>query len=251
MPSTWTANRTTRFSCSISATFHDRPPDHGPHGPSRRKPGQGTGVQFYRFELAVPLFQLGRGKFYGLIGKSGSGKSTLLDLLAMVSQPTQVGSFELRTGEGAIDLADLLKRGRDAKICEVRLKHFGYILQTGGLFTFFTVRENLELPFRLSDRRPDREAIESIARTYELFDHLDKKPSVLSLGQRQRVSILRALCLRPDLVLADEPTASVDENMADIIVREFKSIAAEFGTTVLMVSHDTDLVGNLQIMFTR
>lgn len=169
----------------------------------------------------------------------------------MVSQPTQVGSFELRTGEGAIDLADLLKRGRDAKICEVRLKHFGYILQTGGLFTFFTVRENLELPFRLSDRRPDREAIESIARTYELFDHLDKKPSVLSLGQRQRVSILRALCLRPDLVLADEPTASVDENMADIIVREFKSIAAEFGTTVLMVSHDTDLVGNLQIMFTR
>lgn len=199
----------------------------------------------YRFELSVPNLRLRRGRFYGLVGKSGSGKSTMLDLLAMVSNPTEVASFRLNAGGQSVDLAQLLRSRRDDMISRVRLRNFGYILQSGGLFSFLSVRENLELPFRLGDLPVDMPELERIVRTYEIHDHLDKKPSELSVGQRQRVSIMRSLCLKPEIVLADEPTASVDETMADIIVQELKTMAAQFNTTVLMVSHDLELVNKV------
>lgn len=199
----------------------------------------------YRFELSVPNLKLKRGRFYGLVGKSGSGKSTMLDLLAMVSHPTEVECFQINANGRTIDLAKLLASKRDDIISEVRLRNFGYILQSGGLFSFLSVRENLELPFRLGNLPINVPEMERVIRAYEIHDHLDKKPSELSVGQRQRVSILRSLCLKPEIVLADEPTASVDENMADVIVQELKAMAAQLNTTVLMVSHDLDLVNKV------
>lgn len=196
----------------------------------------------YQFELRVPELALESGRFYGLVGKSGSGKSTLLDLLAMVSEPTSVERFSVSTDGGDVDLAGLLRGKKEHRISEIRLRNFGYILQSGGLFPFLTVRENLDLPFRLSGREYASEFMDQQLRQYEIIDHLNKKPSGLSGGQRQRVAILRALCLQPQIVLADEPTASVDENMADTIVSDLKQLAARQGTTVLMVSHDLDLV---------
>ena len=115
-------------------------------------------------------------------------------------------------------------------------------MQTGGLFSFLTVRRNLELPLRLSGRIAYERELEDFAHNFEMEAHLDKYPSELSGGQRQRVSILRALCLSPPIVLADEPTASVDENMADLIVEGLKSLAADQGSTVIMVSHDMELI---------
>lgn len=195
-----------------------------------------------QFDLQVPRLELERGKFYGVVGRSGSGKSTMLDLLAMVAKPTEVHAYQLGLEDRAIDLADMVLKDDDQRISSVRLNHFGYVLQTGGLFSFLTVGENLRLPFMLSERAVDEEHLQRLVALYDIGDHLHKKPSALSGGQRQRVSILRALCLRPTIVLADEPTASVDENMADKIVADLKRLAAEQGVTVVMVSHDLELV---------
>ncbi len=196
----------------------------------------------YRFELSIPSISLESGCFYGLVGKSGSGKSTLLDLLAMVSVPTTVEKFEFFTAKGIIDIAALIETANDVAISQLRLRNFGYILQTGGLFSFLTVRRNLELPLRLSGRVANEKELEEFTHRFEMEAHLDKYPSELSGGQRQRVSILRALCLSPAIVLADEPTASVDENMADLIVEGLKALAADQGSTVIMVSHDMELI---------
>ena len=196
----------------------------------------------HRFDLRIEELELMTGRFYGLVGKSGSGKSTTLDILAMVSAPTEVTRFVLSTPSGEVDVADLIRRNDDKRISRIRLNHFGYILQTGGLFEFLNVRQNLELPMRLSGRAPRPDDIKALASTFEIDGHLAKPPSALSGGQRQRVSILRALSLSPLLVLADEPTASVDETMADAIVQQLKDLAAVRGSTVLMVSHDLELI---------
>lgn len=196
----------------------------------------------YRFDLCVPNLTLRPACFYGLTGKSGSGKSTLLDLLAMVSVPTTVEQFEFRSRFEIVDIAALQENSDDIAISKLRQQNIGYVLQTGGLFPFLTVRRNLELPFRLSGHSVARQELEDLTRPFEIDEHLDKYPLALSGGQRQRVSVIRALCNSPAIVLADEPTASVDENMADIIVEELKNLAAAKGATVLMVSHDTELV---------
>jgi len=200
--------------------------------------------QAHRFDLRVPEISLEKGRFYGLVGKSGSGKSTMLDILAMVSLPSAVDTFRLESSEGEIDISALLKRGDDRRISQVRLNSFGYILQSGGLFEFLTVRQNLELPKKMANKDVVAGETEQFSAIFEMDQHLDKYPSELSGGQRQRVSILRALSLSPPIVLADEPTASVDEMMADIIVEELRTLAKSRGSTVLMVSHDLDLINN-------
>lgn len=197
-----------------------------------------------RFELQVPDLTFRRGRFYALVGRSGSGKSSMLDLLAMVSSPTTVGAYSLVSDGAVLDLAAIVRKGDDREISRVRLRNFGYILQSGGLFSFLTVRENLELPFMLAGRQPDHEVTRRLIELVDMGAQLDKKPSDLSGGQRQRVSILRALTLGPQIVLADEPTAAVDENLAATIVGELKRLAQSRGVTVIMVSHDLDLVRN-------
>ncbi|WP_024588620.1 ATP-binding cassette domain-containing protein [Aliihoeflea sp. 2WW] len=195
------------------------------------------------FELLVDRLALERGKFYALVGKSGSGKSTMLDLLSMVSFPTSVDRFEMISETGTVDLAGLIASGKDADISAVRRTKFSYILQSGGLFPFLTVRENLALPFQLRNAPVPPGYFERFAEQFDMVHQLDKKPSALSGGQRQRASILRALAGEPQMVLADEPTAAIDETMALIVVKEFRDLAARQGATVLMVSHDLDLVG--------
>lgn len=197
-----------------------------------------------KFILEVPELKLSRGQFYGLVGRSGSGKSTMLDLLAMVARPSELERYELHVGGKTVDISRMLQQQHDDEISRVRLAHFGYVLQSGGLFTFLTVRENLHLPFLLYNKPIDHAFIEQMVKLYDLADQLAKKPAALSGGQRQRISILRALCLRPEIILADEPTASVDETMADKIVGDLKRLAASTGATVLMVSHDIKLVSD-------
>ena len=194
------------------------------------------------FELFVENLELQAGRFYALVGKSGSGKSTLLDLLAMVSSPSAIGDFTLFAKGERTDVAGLLSSGDDAELSRVRREAFSYILQTGGLFQFLTVRENIELPFQIQGLTAEPGYIEDLAAQFDMKAQLDKKPSGLSGGQRQRASILRALAVKPAVVLADEPTAAIDETMADVIVAEMKALASQQGSTVVMVSHDTDLV---------
>jgi len=200
------------------------------------------------FTLSVPTFALERGKFYGLVGKSGSGKSTFLDFLALVAKPTKLDLFEITdpaNPAGTVDLRRALEANDDALLSRIRHSFLGYVLQAGGLFNFLTTRQNLSLPAEIAGRTPDWAVIDAFAKQFGVYSEYDKKPSGLSGGQRQRVAILRALSLRPALVLCDEPTAAVDESMANIIVQELRELAMSLGSTIVMVSHDIDLVSSV------
>jgi len=196
------------------------------------------------FVLRVPRLRVHAGEFVALVGDSGSGKSTLLDMLALVLRPSAARAFRMRlAGDGSgTDVMALWQAGREGRLAGIRRRHLGYVLQTGGLLPFLTVRANLTLPLAMNGRAPDRAEVARAAERMGLGRHLDRKPDRLSGGERQRVAVLRALLHRPALVLADEPTAAVDKSRARSIVADFRSFARELGSAIVMVTHDLDLV---------
>lgn len=194
------------------------------------------------FELQVPAFHLSHGTFVAIVGASGCGKSTLLDLIALVLKPGTVDRFEIAGDEGTlVNVAALWAEGNERSLANIRAQHMGYVLQTGGLLPFLTVRENITLPARIKGVASDGEA-EDLARRLGIADKLSVKPQYLSGGQRQRVAIARALVHGPAIVLADEPTAAVDEKRAEEIVKDFRTLARDHRTTIVMVTHNRDLV---------
>jgi len=192
------------------------------------------------FRLEVPEFRVGQGEFISLVGSTGCGKSTLLDMLGLVLQPDYAATFEFSCPKrGALDLIRLSGRKR----AQLRREQFGYVLQTGGLLGFLNVKENILLSAKLKGRiHHKRKQLHELTTRLGIRDQLSKKPQFLSGGQRQRASIARALIHGPTLVLADEPTASVDRLTATKIVDELKRLAATKKVSVIMVSHDTKLV---------
>src|SRR5262249_16031644 len=184
------------------------------------------------------------GRCDGVSGPSGSGKSTLLDLLALVMRPSAAERFRIaQAGNGAAwDIDKLWQRNEEETLTTIRRTTFGYVLQSGGLIAFLTVRQNLMIPYQLAGRRPDQGRIEQMAKRFGIERELDKKPRHLSMGQRQRVAILRALMLEPALVLADEPTAAIDQVRAKQVAAEFRSLARETGSTIVMASQDVEVL---------
>jgi putative ABC transport system ATP-binding protein len=196
----------------------------------------------HRFTLEVPRFVVRRGEFIGLTGASGSGKSTLLDQLALILRPTSAARFEIGVGDDAIDVLDCWSRGRESVLAAVRRSRMGYVLQTGGLLPFLNVERNAELALRLVGASGRHRRIVEVAQALDITQVLQKKPRQLSGGQRQRAAILRAIAHSPTIILADEPTASVDKPRAKEIISSLKHLAAGGGTTVILVSHDEELL---------
>lgn len=199
----------------------------------REKAGQ-------RFELQVPSFVIQSGEFLALIGTSGCGKSTLLDMLALVLRPTSAESFALHLPHWQ-EPREVMALPEEA-LASVRRAEIGYVLQTGGLLPFLTVRENVMLPCRLNGMSHIEKDFQVLVERLGIADQLTKKPQFLSSGQRQRVAIARALIHRPALVLADEPTAAVDRPTAFDIRDTFKELTQQMGMTVCIVTHDEGLV---------
>lgn len=196
-----------------------------------------------RFELNIPEADFHRGKLYGVVGASGSGKSTLLDMLALVLRPSSADRFSLAPSFGKpLDIIQLWDSSGADELAGVRREHFGYVLQAGGLIGFLSVRDNLALSYKLLGKRIDHDRIEMLCSEFGISAELPKKPRFLSGGQRQRVAILRALMQRPTVVLADEPTAALDQVRARQVIAEFKSLALQAGSTVIIVSHDKELL---------
>lgn len=198
------------------------------------------------FELHIPKLCLHQGQFVAVVGDSGCGKSTLLDILALVSRPTtceQFDYFEARQTKTTpqTDIKKLWEQEDEYRLAALRRSCLGYVLQTGGLLPFLTVFQNIQLPSKILGLCNDAETKE-LAQRIGVDGILEKKPQYLSGGQRQRVAILRALLHHPNIILADEPTAAVDKKRAYSIVNEFSLLAKEKGTTVVMVSHDRELV---------
>ena len=196
------------------------------------------------FELRVPELRVDTGEVVALIGESGCGKSTLLDLIALILAPTSAGRFSLHlAGESAgQDPAALWSRGDEGALATLRREALGYIPQTGGLLSFLSVRENIRLPCRIKGVGLTDRELETLAKRLGVAECLDRKPHALSIGQRQRVAILRAIAHGPRLLLADEPTAALDKPRARAVLADMNALACQQHLAVVVVTHDLDLL---------
>jgi putative ABC transport system ATP-binding protein len=185
------------------------------------------------FELSLPSLALGRGEEMLLIGRSGCGKSTLLQLVSGLLDPSS-GAIRI----GGTDIGVLRGAARD-RVCG---RHIGMVFQTFNLLQGFSARENVLVALLMSDvPKADWSArAESLLRSLGI-EALDARAEELSVGQQQRVAIARALACRPTLVLADEPTASLDPENAVNAIRVLRDACREQGAALLVVSHDPAL----------
>ena len=174
-----------------------------------------------------------QGDFVSLMGASGSGKSTLLNLIAGIDRPT--------AGRIVVAGTDIGKLSR-TQLAHWRAQNVGYIFQMHNLIPVLTAYENIELPLLLlglsSSERRKRTSIAMEA--VSLTDRADHYPRQLSGGQEQRVGIARAIVANPTIVVADEPTGSLDDDTTEQILTLLGRVNRELGMTLLMVTHDAD-----------
>lgn len=172
------------------------------------------------------------GEFIVLIGPSGSGKSTFLHLLGALDRPT---GGDIRVEGRSLARASFTER------TDFRLSRVGFVFQDLNLLSAFTLRENIELPLILlgwsSTERVSR--VDSLAATMGILDCLDRFPQEVSGGQGQRAAVARALAARPVLLIADEPTATLDTVNADQVFHLIRDQVSASGTTAIVATHDT------------
>jgi putative ABC transport system ATP-binding protein len=180
-----------------------------------------------------------RGEFSGLVGPSGSGKTTLLNIIGSLDAPTEGKATVL--GRSVGDLSH-----RDASL--LRKEHIGFIFQTFNLLPVYTVFENVEFPLLLLRKSPGerRKAVLEILEWVGLADKADSRPSQLSGGESQRTAIARAMVKKPELVLADEPTANLDAANSHHILRTMADLNRDLGTTFLFATHDEKVIQYLR-----
>ena len=176
-------------------------------------------------------FQVRTGEFIALVGPSGSGKTTLLSMLAALLTPSK--------GEIFIDGHELSKMS-DSDRVKLRRARIGFTFQSNNLIPYLTARENVEFMLRLNDRldKVGRIRTEELLARLGLEGRLRSLPAQMSGGQQQRVAIARALIHNPALVLADEPTASLDTERAIQVVRTFAALVHENDRAGIIVTHD-------------
>jgi len=166
-----------------------------------------------------------------IVGRSGIGKSTLLHLLGALDLPT-AGRIII----GGVDVTALSTDDRAA----FRGLHVGFVFQFHFLLPSMTCRDNILLPARIGgrDTTPVEKDIEELANYLGVTHCLSKFPFEISGGEQQRINIIRALSLRPKILLCDEPTGNLDSKNSEKVASLLKSLAAEFGATLLVVTHD-------------
>jgi putative ABC transport system ATP-binding protein len=169
------------------------------------------------------------GSFTAVMGPSGSGKSTLLQCAAGLDRPD--------AGEVSIDGTRLGGLSETA-LTVLRRERIGFVFQSFNLMPSLTAAQNVELPLRLAGRKPETAVIEAALATVGLADRARHRPSELSGGQQQRVAIARALVTRPRVLFADEPTGALDTGTSGEVLRLLRTLVAESGQTIIMVTHD-------------
>ena len=176
-------------------------------------------------------FQVRFGEFVALVGPSGSGKTTMLSILAALLSPT--------SGQVLIDGQDLAKMPEKDRV-KLRREKIGFTFQANNLIPYLSARENVEFMLRLNNRLDHASRIRSdeLLSRLGLAERLHNLPAQMSGGQQQRVAIARALIHNPALVLADEPTASLDTERAFQVVETFANLIHENGRAGIIVTHD-------------
>ncbi len=193
-----------------------------------------SGAESFQALKGINL-EVQQGDIQLLMGPSGSGKTTLLSVLAGILTPTAGSVFVF--GEEITSLSQ-------AKLAHFRLQNIGFIFQGFNLFPALSAAENVELILEIKGirGRAARQQAQALLEQVGLGDKANHKPGNLSGGQKQRVAIARALAGNPRLILADEPTASLDSNSGHSVISLLRKLAKEEGCTVLMVTHDPRLV---------
>ncbi|MGQ0547424.1 MAG: ABC transporter ATP-binding protein [Betaproteobacteria bacterium] len=176
--------------------------------------------------------QVTRGEALAVLGASGSGKSTLLAILAGLDTPS-AGSVEL---EGA----DIFALDEDAR-AEMRGRAVGFVFQSFQLLPALTALENVMLPLELAGKDDPEQLARQMLERVGLGERLHHYPKHLSGGEQQRVALARAFVVRPKLLLADEPTGSLDAGSGDGVIELLFGMNREYGTTLVMVTHDESL----------
>jgi len=172
-----------------------------------------------------------------VIGASGSGKSTLLAILAGLDTPT--------AGEVHIDGHDLFALDEDQR-AELRGRSVGFVFQSFQLLPALTALENVMLPLELSKNAQAEELSVEMLRRVGLGERLHHYPKHLSGGEQQRVALARAFVVRPKLLFADEPTGSLDAESGAAVIRLLFEMNREYGTTLVLVTHDEQLASRCQ-----
>ncbi len=182
---------------------------------------------------------LSGGEFAGLVGPSGSGKTTLLNI---------VGSLDTPTSGSAVVLGEKIETLSPKKAAALRNRHIGFIFQTFNLLPVYTVYENVEFPLLLlgMTSAARRKAVRDALAWVGLADREKSRPAQLSGGQSQRVAIARAVVKKPDLILADEPTANLDAENSHHILQTMEAINHDLGTTFLFSTHDDKVIRHLR-----
>lgn len=207
-----------------------RTPDTASAAATVRLEGVGFGYAQTHRALRDINLTLPAGSFHFLTGPSGAGKSTLLKLLTLAERPVS-GRLHLfgqdATAATRRELPDFRRR-------------MGMVFQDFRLLDHLSAFDNVALPLRLTGQKSYRADVEEMLAWVGLGDRMEARPSTLSGGEQQRLAIARAVVTRPDLILADEPTGSVDAVMAERLLKLFQSMN-RLGTTVLIASHDQAL----------
>jgi putative ABC transport system ATP-binding protein len=183
--------------------------------------------------------KVGAGEFLGIVGKSGAGKSTLLNMINGVDELTD-GEVFVRTDDKKLSVHGM---GEDARALW-RGQNMGVVYQSFQLLPMLTLLENIMLPMDLSNNfhpRRSRDRALELLQLVELEEHAHKLPAFISGGQQQRVAIARALANDPQILVADEPTGSLDSITADHIFDVFEHLVHDQGKTIIMVTHDMGL----------
>jgi putative ABC transport system ATP-binding protein len=182
-------------------------------------------------------FQLRPQESVAIVGASGSGKSTLLSILAGLDVPT--------SGTVCVSGQDIFKIDEDAR-AELRAQTMGFVFQSFQLLGNLTALENVMLPLELMGRNDARAAATAMLQRVGLGERLGHYPKVLSGGEQQRVALARAFVVRPAVLLADEPTGSLDFATGDKVMGLMFELNREAGTTLVLVTHDKAIAARCQ-----
>ncbi|MEN6449756.1 MAG: ABC transporter ATP-binding protein [Thermoguttaceae bacterium] len=182
--------------------------------------------------LDIPEFRVEVGEQMVMVGRSGCGKTTLLHIIAGIGRPD---SGKVRIDDWDITLMPEAERDR------FRAERIGYVFQTFNLLAGFTALENVLVAMRFARGRPDKARARSLLNRVGLGHRMTHRPSQLSVGEQQRVAVARALANKPQLLLADEPTANIDAAHQQQILDLIRETCREENVALIMVTHSNDV----------
>ena len=187
-------------------------------------------------------FKIDKPKNIGIIGPSGSGKTSLLNIIGLIEKPKS-GKYFFNNLD-CLDLSNLRKT-------EFRKKNIGYIFQNNQLLEDFNVQENVALPLILNGENYNKACDKAMnfLKLFGLEKRMTFKPGVLSGGEQQRVAVARAMIKKPSVLLADEPTGSLDDNTAEIVFKYITDLSKKNNTLTIIATHNTKFIKKLDICF--